>query len=318
MNTLPAGCAKMESKIIDSTTKRKNRIAATRLHLRKGVPVFSIIEISVVAACNRRCPFCPVSSGNYYKNLGLSGVMKEGLYQKLLKDLADIDYSGMILFSGESEPLLHKKLNHLIRETKKALPRCRIEVNTNGDLLAPNKLQKLFESGLDTLSISLYDGPEQIEKFDEMRDSVGVSPKKILLRRRYFAEGNFGINMTNRGGLVDSNSFRDAADSSPSSAVDFPRRQVCFYPFYMLTVDVGGNVTICSHDWAKNYIVGNFATDHIFNIWTGTRFEIARKKLAAADRSLPSCQNCDALGDLIGRESFDEWTSLYGSVVNLD
>ncbi len=308
----------MESKIIDSTTKRKNRIAATRLHLREGVPVFSIIEISVVAACNRRCPFCPVSSGNYYKKLGLSGVMKEDLYRKLLKDLVDIDYSGMILFSGESEPLLHKKLNHLIQKTKKALPRCRIEVNTNGDLLTFDKLRKLFESGLDTLSISLYDGPEQIEKFEEMRDAAGVDSKKILLRRRYFAEGNYGINMTNRGGLVDSEFFQEVEDSASRSMADFPRQQVCFYPFYMLTVDVGGNVTICSHDWAKNYIVGNFATDHIFEIWTGARFEIARRKLASADRSLPSCQNCDALGNLIGRESFEEWTFLYDSVVTAD
>ena len=113
------------NKIIDSTTKRKNAIAASRLRLRNGVPIFSILEISVVAACNRRCLFCPVSSGDYYKNLGLSGVMKQPVYEKLLDDLTDIDYSGMILFSGESEPLLHKRLNNLILSTKNKLPNFR-------------------------------------------------------------------------------------------------------------------------------------------------------------------------------------------------
>ena len=72
--------------IIDSTTKRKNAIAAARLATRNGIPIFSILEISVVAACNRRCPFCPVSD-DYYKKLGLSGVMKLPLYEKLLNDL---------------------------------------------------------------------------------------------------------------------------------------------------------------------------------------------------------------------------------------
>ena len=83
---------------LDSTTNRKNRIAANRLSLRDGVPLFSIIEISAVAACNRRCSFCPVSSGDYYKNLGLTGIIKNDLYDKLLADLSDINYSGMILF----------------------------------------------------------------------------------------------------------------------------------------------------------------------------------------------------------------------------
>ena len=103
--------------IIDSTTKRKNAIAAARLKTRDGIPIFSIIEISVVAACNRRCPFCPVSD-DYYKQLGLSGVMKLPLYEKLLNDLRSIEYSGMILFSGESEPLLHRRLDRLIAKTK--------------------------------------------------------------------------------------------------------------------------------------------------------------------------------------------------------
>jgi len=40
---------------------------------------------------------------------------------------------------------------------------------------------------------------------------------------------------------------------------------------------------------------------------------LARKKLSLADRSLPSCQSCDALGDLIGRDSFEYWSSIHGS-----
>ena len=169
------------SRIIDSTTKRKNQIASSRLSIRNGVLVFSIIEISVVAACNRRCPFCPVSSGDYYKKLGLSGVMKEELYNKLLNDLSDVDYSGMVLFSGESEPLLHKRLDRLIKSTKDKLPKCRIEVNSNGDLLTLAKLKQLFESGLDTLSISMYDGPDQIEQFEVLRDAAGYSSDQVLL-----------------------------------------------------------------------------------------------------------------------------------------
>ena len=300
----------LRSPIIDSTTKRKNKIAAARLTTRNGIPLFSIVEISVVAACNRRCPFCPVSD-DYYKQLGLSGVMKMPIYEKLLADLKSISYSGMILFSGESEPLLHKRLDRLILRTKSFLPNCQIEVNTNGDLLTTEKLDTLFRSGLDTISISMYDGPHQIAEFSKLRDEVNLTSSQVLLRRRYYEDGNYGINMTNRGGLVNSNAFLDDSVSRDHISQHFPINQECYYPFYMLTVDVGANVTICSHDWAKKYVVGNFSETHIFQIWKGLRFTNARKSLAKCDRSLPSCQNCNAIGDLIGRESFDEWLSHY-------
>ena len=297
--------------IIDSTTKRKNAIAAARLTTKTGIPVFSIVEISVVAACNRRCSFCPVSD-DYYKKVGLSGVMKQSLYEKLLQDLKSIDYSGMILFSGESEPLLHKRLDRLISRTKQILPNTQIEVNSNGDLLTAEKLTSLFSAGLDTLSISMYDGPQQIAEFSRLREEADLKPSQVLLRRRYFEDGNYGINMTNRGGLVDSDAFQVVSNSESTKAkLKFPISQECYYPFYMLTVDVGANVTICSHDWAKRYVVGNFAQDHIFKLWTDTRFDTARRNLAKCDRSLPSCRECNAIGDLIGKDSFVKWVEHY-------
>jgi organic radical activating enzyme len=213
--------------IIDSTTKRKNAIAAARLTTKTGIPVFSIVEISVVAACNRRCSFCPVSD-DYYKKVGLSGVMKQSLYEKLLEDLKSIDYSGMILFSGESEPLLHKRLDRLISRTKQMLPNTQIEVNSNGDLLTTLKLKSLFSAGLDTLSISMYDGPQQIAEFSLLREEAGLKPSQVLLRRRYFEDGNYGINMTNRGGLVDSDAFQVVSNSEPTKAkLKFPISQEC-------------------------------------------------------------------------------------------
>ena len=150
-----------------------------------------------------------------------------------------------------------------------------------------------------------------ISEFSKLRDEVNLTSSQVLLRRRYYEDGNYGINMTNRGGLVNSNAFLDDSVSRDHINQNFPINQECYYPFYMLTVDVGANVTICSHDWAKKYVVGNFSETHIFEIWKGHRFTNARKSLAKCDRSLPSCQNCNAIGDLIGRESFAEWLSHY-------
>ena len=41
---------------------------------------------------------------------------------------------------------------------------------TNGDVLSDKRLNKLYESGLSKYLISIYDGPEDVEKFQLMMD----------------------------------------------------------------------------------------------------------------------------------------------------
>lgn len=290
---------------VDQFTQRKGKIVKKSLSHWKGRPLFSVIEISPVAACNRRCTFCPVSE-DYYKKHGLRGVMKKSLYEKLIGDLASIEYAGMILFSGECEPLLHKRLADWIGTTKQRLPNVTIEVNTNGDLLNLDELNSLFASGLDTISISMYDGPHQVDHFESLRKNAMLSKKQILLRRRYEVDGDYGMVMSNRGGLINNDDYTSTSEEE----VDFPIKKNCYYPFYYLVADGSGNVTMCSHDWGKKYVCGNFSETHIFDIWVNDRLKEARKKLSNCDRSLPSCDRCNAMGDLIGAESFYAWQSI--------
>ena len=71
----------------------------------------------------------------------------------------------MVRYSGFVEPLLDKNIFNLINEVKTKLPEARTELVTNGDVLNKNRLKKLFEYGLNTILISVYDGPEDAERF---------------------------------------------------------------------------------------------------------------------------------------------------------
>ena len=44
------------------------------------------------------------------------------------------------------------------------------------------KLLKLFEIGLTQISVSLYDGPHQIEKFKKLQKEAGLSDEQFDLR----------------------------------------------------------------------------------------------------------------------------------------
>lgn len=292
----------MNSRFIDSSTDRKKQIVKDKLVLVDGIPVFSIIEFNIIGSCNRNCAFCPVSNPDVYTKTN-DGLDIE-LFEKIIKDLHEINYEGKILFSAFSEPLLHKKVEELVSIAKKYLPKVRVEMVSNGDLLTGKKLKKLYESGLDTINISMYDGSHQIEYFNNIRIEAGVPEDAIVLRRRYYENGNYGITISNRVGLVDSNEFRD---ENEISITELPLKEVCYYPFYMILVDYNGDVLLCPHDWNKTLKFGNLKNEKLFDIWRGKALNGIRQKLTQCNRNFGACKHCDVMGTLIGKESFEAW-----------
>ena len=292
----------MTNRFIDNSTKRKNKIVTERLQFIDNFPIFSIIEFNIIGNCNRSCPFCPVSNPEIYKRTNES--LSPELFEKIIKDLSEIDYSGKILFSAFSEPLLHKKIEELISIAKKYLPNSRMEIVSNGDLLTAKKMQKLYQAGLDTINISMYDGKEQIEHFQNMRVEAGLPEEFMVLRRRYFENGNYGITISNRTGLINSNEFRD---ENEEEITELPLKEKCYYPFYMILIDYNGDILLCPHDWSKKVVLGNIEKDNILEVWRGEKLEEIRKNLANSNRNFIPCNSCDVLGTIIGEKNFKAW-----------
>jgi len=296
-------------KSMDLSVEKKARIVKDTLTYIDGFPVFSIVELNIVAACTRACAFCPVSDKDFYKKNNIQGKLDLNVYKKLLHDLKSIGYRGRIIFSGFSEPLLHKNLEELIRETKVVLPNSVLEIITNGDLLRLPKMKKLMKAGLDVICVSLYDGAHQFDHFSKMKTELGMSDSQMLLRRRYYEDGDYGLIISNRGGLVDSNQYRDKSESSIETV---PLNRACYYPFYMIKVDLNGDVLVCSHDWQKRFVVGNILKESIWDLWKGKRLNSLKMSLSHADRSTVPCNACDVKGDVIGKESFNAWCIAMG------
>jgi radical SAM protein with 4Fe4S-binding SPASM domain len=287
---------------VDPSTIRKNTIVRDKLRLIDGVPVFSIVEFNIAGLCNRSCTFCPVSDTSFY--VKKNEFIDLQLYSKIMDDLKKINYAGKLLFSAFSEPLLHKGVFDLIRISREKLPESRIEIVSNGDVLNLERLKKLFEAGLDTISLSLYDGPFQVEKFTEMRQAAGLGEKHVVLRRRYFDDGNYGMTISNRTGLVDSNQYRDEHENKIN---ELPLKEACYYPFYMTLIDYNGDMLLCPHDWRKTKKIGNLAAEDFWDLWQNKYLSAVRKMLAAENRSFAPCKTCDVRGRVIGQDSFDAW-----------
>ena len=158
--------------------------------------------------CNRKCSFCPRSDPDYdHKNEFISF----NLHKKLCDELAEIDYKGLIIYSGFVEPMLDKNIYSLVNYAKTTLPESRVEMISNGDVLNEKRLKKLYDSGLDRLQISLYDGEEQHAQYIKLGKKLNLTNNKYVLRARYLPEEqNFGITMSNRGGMLENAEYKIA------------------------------------------------------------------------------------------------------------
>ncbi len=268
---------------------------------KTNFPMPSEVEISESGICNRKCSFCPRSDPNYPD---INEFISEELHKKLCDQLSELNYSGLIIYSGFVEPMLDKNIYNLVKYAKKKNPNSRVEIITNGDVLNKARLKKIFVSGLDRMQISLYDGDDQYEKFKELGESLKLNSFQYVLRKRYLPEEqDFGITMSNRGGML-----KNAEHSIlPASKV---LKERCFYPSYKFFLDYNGDVLMCSHDWGKKNILGNLNKESFKDIWLSKKAINARRKLNSANRNLSPCNVCDVKGTLIGESHSKAWNKI--------
>lgn len=267
---------------------KENYLLST-IQYYKDVPLPSQIEFNLIAACTRRCSFCPVSNEGYYKKLyGSDKIFDSSKYKELIDELAIYNYSQMISFSGFCEPLLYPELGDIISYTRLFLPRSSILVVTNGDLLTKSKVENLIKSGCNTISISVYE--EKNEEFfynlkEHYKNDINIFP-----RRRFFNGSDNGIIYSNR---------TDSANTFSGQ---------CFYPFYSIMIDVSGEVRPCTHDAFGQINLGSVLYQSIFDIWTSDSFNNLRRQLSAGDRSaINACSHCNVKGILHGKYHYDAW-----------
>ena len=289
-----------KKKFIDPYIKVKSKKSneVFQLFPNTNIPMPSEIEISESGTCNRKCSFCPRSAPDYKD---IKEFIPTELIVKLSEDLAQYNYSGTLRFSGFVEPLLDKNIYNLLNICRTNLPKINIEIVTNGDVLSITRLKKLFTSGLSKLLISVYDGPEDAFKLDEMCKKADLSNNQYFIRHRYLPQSqDFGITLSNRSGMMENTEFKIP---KLEKTLDAP----CYYPSYTFFLDYNGDVLMCPHDWGKKNILGNLNNQSFKDIWLSDKYMEARQKLNNSDRSISPCNVCDVAGTLIGSKHSKAW-----------
>lgn len=243
----------------------------------RGEVIPSMVEFNLLNYCNRSCKFCPVIIPADKKELSLE------LFIKVMMQLQDWDYDGLISFSGFSEPLYHSDLYHLVDIVHEYIPDAWLTINTNGDKLTQDMGSTLFRKGTNYIQVSQYE-----ENVDNKRikwySKYNKPDAKIIIRDRYSNE-EF---VNGRAGAV--------FYTNPS--IDKP----CFYPYYSLYINWNGDTSFCPHDYRQQVVLGNVEKKSLWSMWTGDKLKEVRENV----RSQKPCNFCDVCGDKFGKGHYEE------------
>ena len=170
--------------------------------------------------------------------------MTRKIIDEIHDQLLEIDFKGTITLSGYGEPLLHKDISYVVKKLSNV---SRVEIVTNGDALSSKILQELYISNVSKVLVSMYDGPDQVNKFKTMTKKANVPEDLVILRDRWYDQQNdFGVKLTNRAGTVKTGVQEKIGKYS-----------TCFYPTYQFLIDWDGNVYLCPQDWQRRVSMGN-------------------------------------------------------------
>ena len=295
----------MKKKFIDPNIKNKSKTVEDNIQLYmfngQELPLPTEIEISESGTCNRTCSFCPRSADNF---IDKKEFITNKLHEKLCIELKELNYKGTIRYSGFVEPMLDKNIFNLINMVRNYLPESNIEMVTNGDPLNLKRLKRLFESGLNKILISAYDGKKESDKLEDLCIQANLTEKQYIVRHRYYSEDqDFGITLSNRSGLMKDAEFK-------IDALNEPLKKPCYIPSYTFFLDYQGDVLMCPHDWGKKVILGDLNKEKLKDIWFSKRFMRIRKMLNKSNRNFKPCNVCDVDGTFMGEKNSKYFNSI--------
>lgn len=309
-------------------------------HLPLAMPVSVMIDPSNL--CNYKCNFCPTSDNELLKKFSRpKGMMDLGLFKKIIDDIniyakKTLTKPKSLLLYKDGEPLLNKNIDKMISYVKKNNAIDLVCVTTNASLLNKEMTNKVLESNLDTLRVSIQSltqsGFQEITKtkFDQIKIKDNISyfysqKKKLNKKTEVLIQY---VDCENLDKCTIDNFVRDYSLISDRVVIipimgwtrfeendwrlgnkrkEKKEPVVCSDPFSRLSVNFDGSVSICCVDWSHGTVVGNLNNESFEQIWNGEKLRQYRILHLKGQRSkIGPCANCDYIKDKDDYDFIDE------------
>ncbi|MCM1226220.1 MAG: radical SAM protein [Clostridium sp.] len=305
----------------------------TRTRLETVVPLEApfIVNIDPCGACNFKCSFCPCNNSDFM-NEERHKMMSFELFKKIVGDMKEfkqkIHVADLYAFG---EPLLNKNFIEMIKYLKDNNVVGKIRTVTNGSLLSPELNDKLVDSGLDVLKVSIegidnndyknlcgadVDINTIVENIRDLYNKKTAKNKNMIIQIKAV---NTMLNTADRKKAYF-DMFKNCSDSciienvkeiwsefkvdnnaKSSDKWDYERvvgsGNLCSMPLYQMTIHSNGAVSGCCVDWKFAVVYGNVNEESLRDIWHSDKLRQLQIKLVEQGReAFEFCSHCTYQG----------------------
>lgn len=263
-----------------------------------------LVEIEIASFCNRKCWFCPNS---FIDRKSQSVELPESAYLKLIDNLAEVDYSGLLNFHRFNEPLANKDLIlKRVRQARIALPHAQLGIYTNGDYLDRAYLDALRNAGITMMIMSHYFDKKVEFDFEDIKLVMDNKARSLGLKYKIIFNDSSqyglkllynGVNITYRcwnPRIVGGNRAGSISDERISKRKrNFP----CYAPLHEIYIDYNGLVMPCCNmrsdvEAHKDFILGDANHSDLFELFMNDKFIQMRKDLITNEPKYAPCEYC--------------------------
>ncbi len=270
------------------------------------------VEIEIHSYCNRKCQWCP----NSKLRRDQIKIMPEDLYLKIMNELKEKGFNGVISYSRYNEPMADiKLLKKRVEQAKNILPGVKLVSNTNGDYLDCLSLDRLL---LDDLTVMDYDcmGLEQcLEKLKRVGARVALVDYPFIyalyknINILYYVDWPKNVEIVDRGGFLKKPVKLDGKKMNWLKNKE-RRSNPCFEPYNFIGIDYTGRVTPCCQirsDFSKHnkYILGDLNHQSLSGIMLDKKAVNFRDLMSSynASRYPDPCKYCQKSAGRYTREN---------------
>jgi MoaA/NifB/PqqE/SkfB family radical SAM enzyme len=281
----------------------------------------SQIIMDITEVCNLACTHCPhpdFAKSEHYEGRHLDPALNEKMIEEVRKH--GQGKTQYIRYTSNGEPLVHPNGYEMIQS---AVDHSGVYVTmtTNGKIMNEKRTQKLLESGVHLIDISIDAfKPETYAKI-RVKGNLDVTRCNVLRLLEWVRESksktkvvvSFVEQPQNTDEAQDfENYWNDAGANyvvirrlhSHSGAVikvaDINRknqqtvaRRPCLYPWERVTINARGDLAFCPSDWVHGSFVADYRNTTIHAEWQGEFYQSLRKAhLSNNYNNHGFCGNC--------------------------
>ena len=279
--------------------------------LEASLPLAFPISLNIESTnlCNLECFFCPREESS--KGIGS---LDYDLFTKIIDECAAKGPLKLINLHKDGEPLAHPRIYDMVRYIADSGAAEEFGFTSNGILLDEKREDKLLAAGINKIGFSIdatsedsYERSkgrrkygavvENVRRFLRNKpDHVKVAVKFIMMKENAGEEDEFVEMWRDSGAEIILNEYHDWSGSVRDSSLHgiAPMSEnACENPFYSLSVNWDGSVSICCVDWDSQGVVGDVHEQSIEQIWRGEMLRRIRAlHLAGRACEVGACAGC--------------------------